>query len=252
MSRLQVVTRATVEMALSQYDVDFLVLLWKNLTVARNEALLDAIRDGLPGVCLRYGLAADLNLRALAEAYDEIIVDKREGTLEDKLHFFVEERDWPRIRACLRRGVNADREAVNAAEKGDLHLLQFLVANGFDLTKNVTVCSHAAWGGHFGLLIWARENGADRDSWTCAYAAKSGRLDILKWVRNGGCEWDKWTTTYAAEGGHLRVLIWARNGGCPWTEAVCAKALENKHFNVLRWAVKNRCPGWRKYTQYLK
>ncbi len=64
---------------------------------------------------------------------------------------------------------------------------------------------HAASGGHFVVLKWARENGCWEER-LCARAARSGHLYILKWAGENGCDWDLRACFYAARNGYFEVL----------------------------------------------
>ena len=48
----------------------------------------------------------------------------------------------------------------------------------------------------------------------CEIAAQNGWLDLLIWARQNGCEWDSYICSDAAYNGHLEVLKWARQNGC--------------------------------------
>ena len=77
---------------------------------------------------------------------------------------------------------------------------------------NWLVCAHAAAGGHFKVLKWARAHHCDWDESTCAAAAQSGHLEVLQWARAHGCPWD-WRTRALA--GSNEVRQWAIDHGCP-------------------------------------
>ena len=103
-------------------------------------------------------------------------------------------------------------------------------------------CENAAERGDLSVLQWARANGCPWNAWTCAFAARGGHLDILEWARANGCPWNEETCTFAAWGGHLNILQWARANGCPWDKDTCKFAAKYGHFDVLQWARENGCP----------
>jgi len=81
----------------------------------------------------------------------------------------------------------------------------------------------------------------------CKIAARNGWLDLLIWARQNGCEWDSWTCTYAAGNGHLEVLKWTRLNNCPWNERTCKFAAERNYTEIIEWLSKNNCPCKGKY-----
>ena len=61
------------------------------------------------------------------------------------------------------------------------------------------VCNIAAENGWLDLLIWAKQNGYEWDSYVCCIAAYNGHLEVLKWARLKGCDWDSYVCYYAAK-----------------------------------------------------
>jgi hypothetical protein len=97
------------------------------------------------------------------------------------------ERGYVSTLKCLRRRGRLSDERLlcaAAARVGDLEELKALRAA--NVPWNNATCSYAAKGGHFDVLLWARENGCPWDN-TCASAAEGGHLEILKWARENGC-----------------------------------------------------------------
>ena len=88
------------------------------------------------------------------------------------------------------------------------------VNNEWTKFKKNKACNIAAENGWLDLLIWAKLNGYEWDSWTCSYAASNGHLEVIKWARQNGCEWDSAVCSCAAWNGHLEVLKWAKLNGC--------------------------------------
>jgi len=73
------------------------------------------------------------------------------------------------------------------------------------LPWNEHTCRMAARGGHFHVLIWAREHNCPWDERTCAGAASIGNLQMLKWLHEQGCPLDECAYHHAAFGGYLEV-----------------------------------------------
>jgi hypothetical protein len=91
-----------------------------------------------------------------------------------------------------------------AAYKGDLELLQWARANGFEWGDNT--CAFAAFGGHLDLLQWAYENGCDEGDDTFCYAARGGSLAIVKWVYENDLYLGNWARTYAVQSNHVEII----------------------------------------------
>jgi hypothetical protein len=108
------------------------------------------------------------------------------------------------------------------------------------------MCSEAADGGNFAMLIWLRKPrssttqepqykwGAD----TCANAAHGGHLQCLMWARWMGCPWEgttlRYARMYAERSGNSEVLLWATEQGCPVEELADDEyfQLDNEYFEL--------------------
>lgn len=106
---------------------------------------------------------------------------------------------------------------------------------------DATVCRRSAAGGHLGALRYARSQGCPWNEQTCSEAAAAGHLSILRWARANGCPWDASTCAAAASRGHLDMLRWARRQGCPWDKTTCTEAAGAGELEVLQWARANGC-----------
>lgn len=260
------VNRLCVQVALEQCDVDLLVLLEKRTT---DPVLKELLWGGLPAVCAHYGLPLTLTLPELARAYNEMLFAAVEGTLKEKLAYFVQREDYPRIALCLEKGARAKDGAVLAAQMnnqklftyflgagvqgstlaevcneaaatGNLDLLQFAHAQGAPLSK--WTCMAAAQNNHFAVLKWLIEQGTKCNDMVCAYAALNGNLEMLQWAREHNCPWSVYTPCSAAAGGHLEILKWVHEQGCPWNDLTCSNAVKTGHWEILRWAIDHGCP----------
>jgi hypothetical protein len=132
-----------------------------------------------------------------------------------------------------------------AAWTGQLHILQWLLYNGYPADDRI--CSRAAEHGHLHVLQWLREKKFPWDAETCAMAAKNGHLELLQWARSKRCRWDEHTCAFAAEYGHFELLKWARSKKCPWDESTCSGAAESGNLDMLQWARSKKCP-WNEGT----
>ena len=180
-----------------------------------------------------------------------ICIDRRDPRL---CHGDVCEHGWERSLSCpvwalsTREHENEDCPGLGwfgvcprAARAGQLSVLQWAVAHGFDF--GASTCSSAARGGHLSVLQWLRQTGCDWDESTCGMAAESGNLALLQWAKANGCDWSngRGVCYGAANGGHLEVLQWARANGCEWNISTTSAASRGGHLDVLRWAVRNGC-----------
>jgi hypothetical protein len=84
--------------------------------------------------------------------------------------------------------------------------LQWALANGCVLRE--AVCTAAASGKHWEVLLWARMIGCPCDPTTCSSSAEKQHVEILEWARDKeGC----WKPSTDATQEHLEVLKWARD-----------------------------------------
>ena len=140
------------------------------------------------------------------------------------------------------------------AERGHLDILKYAHTNGLmDLTsRQVDVCSGAAFHGHVPIIEWLESNKLPLNIKACAKgAAAGGQLHILQWARQKGCQWEAAIFSFAAGSGHMPTLQWLKDTGCPWDKDACAYAATSGHLVALQWLKANGCPWdaracWRK------
>lgn len=115
-----------------------------------------------------------------------------------------------------RHGIPVKNVDVNAAAGGHVHVLDWLLNNGYSLFLGFVDC--AARYGNIPALQWARDHHIRWSSKTCAAAAYGGHINTLKWLRRNGCSWDGNVIYWAQNRCHSNIVEWARKNGCP-TEA---------------------------------
>jgi hypothetical protein len=94
--------------------------------------------------------------------------------------------------------------------------------------------------GYFGLLKWARTNGAPWGELIYTHAAIKGRLDILDWLQENNCPFDNVTYNCVVRNDCLDVLKWLRMNEIPWNRETCFKiAKQYKCRKILKW-LKNQ------------
>jgi hypothetical protein len=103
------------------------------------------------------------------------------------------------------------REFIDAIEGGDLTSVMEIYEKKHEWsTEDLSICEYATENGHLHVLQWLVENGFPWDERICEYAAYNGRLDILQWARENGCPWNTWVCSYAAQNGYLDILQWGK------------------------------------------
>jgi hypothetical protein len=115
---------------------------------------------------------------------------------------------------------------VNAAEIGDIEMLEFLheiglvpkecriVLETFQQGTCACPCLSALCSGELEVLGWAYENGCYFTETSCKIAAKKGHLHILKWLVSKGCPWFKIDCyNMALSGGreNNHIVKWIKN-----------------------------------------
>jgi hypothetical protein len=123
-----------------------------------------------------------------------------------------------------------------------LHIFKWLVKNDKLYWKNNSIDIIAARYGSIKILKWLKDHNYSFDENTCSSAALGGQLETLKWLRSINCQWTSSTNINAALCGHLHVLNWATNNGCPITKEICRTVVESRNLDILKWCVNNNYP----------
>lgn len=72
-----------------------------------------------------------------------------------------------------------------------LSMVIYLCYSGCELMAVNGICSTcnaAAFNGHLSMLQWLHANGFDLTSEACASAAENGYLSVSQWLRTNGCD----------------------------------------------------------------
>ncbi len=152
--------------------------------------------------------------------------------------------EWAKAIGCT--WAEGSRTCGVAAHSGHLTVLKWLVENG--VRPNDKCIPFAARGGKLDVLEWLVEGMSPPCPWTplvYSYAASHGHLHIIKWAKGLGLDthpWDETACHHAASGGQLAILKWLRKEGCPWDDRVCHFAVSNGRLDILEWVVENGCP----------
>ena len=146
-----------------------------------------------------------------------------------------------------------------AAEKGHLHILEFLrleMAASPDKypLEMQTLCDQetvgvAALTGHIAILDWALAIGVNFNQpvvYQCFQKAiKGSQFKVLVWLKNHFTTiltWYTYPLVLAAEEGDIEVFKWLRNNGMKWDDMAIGVAEKNDNQDIIDWAIKNGCP----------
>jgi len=119
----------------------------------------------------------------------------------------------------------------NAAGGGKLNVIKWLETKGLylkwrengELRINKRWCAiRAAEKGHIHIIQWLKEEKGLQLFGELYYFAidGGGHFLILKWLREQACPWDDYIFKYAAVHGNLEILQWLHDEGCPWPDYV--------------------------------
>ena len=136
-----------------------------------------------------------------------------------------------------------------AAEKGNLEMVKYCVANECPIDE--LACACAALEGQLECLKYLREEvEAPWDSKTATFAAKYGHLHILEYlVERKYDKYNQWACQWAALKGHFDCLKYLHETAkAPWNYWAVQDAHKNNQTECLQYLLDNNCPlpdGWR-------
>jgi hypothetical protein len=159
--------------------------------------------------------------------------------------------------ACLRAlkdaGLSWEMKASDlishAAGGGHLGLLRYAHERGCPWTERT--CIEAARGGHLECLQYAHEHGCPWDWLTCTSDASRGNLECVQYAHEHGCPWDEFTCSEAASYGKLECLQYAHEFGFPWDERTCIFAARHGKLECLQYAHEHGCPGAERFRDWI-
>lgn len=165
--------------------------------------------------------------------------------------------------------------SILLAKKGDLHLLKFILKNGYtydpdiyyeaarisfdnkdiitwcfknNFKPNVKAIQGACENGNLNLVKWMDKNKFPFNKNACNMAAYFNHLNVLKFLIDKEYPWDKKIYEYAAKKGNIKILrfllnISGRDLTMPWwDENTMITAAKYNQFETLKWLRKHRCP----------
>ena len=134
------------------------------------------------------------------------------------------------------------RAITAAAEKGNLEMVKYCVANGCPIDGSA--CSEAALKGHLECLKYLREEAKAWDLNTAVCAAQNGQLHILEYlVERKFDKFDAYACELAAREGHLDCLKYLHESAkAPWDSWAVGAAHDNNHTECVQYLLDNNCP----------
>lgn len=136
-----------------------------------------------------------------------------------------------------------DRYVFYAAEKGHLHVIKFLVSQGF--FWNQWVCPFVANYGHLHVIQWILSDKCyTKDEYDCIVygAASCGQLHVLKWLKENGYSIDDATCAHAAAESHINVLEFLKENDIPINAHAFDRAAKENQIESIKWLLANDCP----------
>jgi len=126
---------------------------------------------------------------------------------------------------------------------GQLKTLKWLNSN--ELFSNISAIDNAAEYGQIHILEWLKEIGLD-DSYfsdfTSGNAAEGAQLETLEWLKKNDCPFTDYTFSRGAKSGQINIMEWLKDINCPWDSHCYSCAGEGNHLNILNWLEEKGCP----------
>ncbi|PNH03314.1 Ankyrin repeat domain-containing protein [Tetrabaena socialis] len=150
--------------------------------------------------------------------------------------------------------------ACEAAEHGNVGALEFLLAQGVQLSEGAAhnVAYGAAYGGHLAALKVLHAHGAlvtHLAVTAAAEAAANGHLPVVMWlVETLGTAMELKAGVYvdAARSGSWELQVWLHQHGCPWNASAFQSAAIAGSEEQLEWLVEHGCPMGDNGQPYLR
>jgi hypothetical protein len=122
---------------------------------------------------------------------------------------------------------------------------KFMLALTLSLKRDIRLCTDAAHGGYFDVLMYLREIKCNWDTNTCFYATYNGSLEIIKWLIDNGCKYNNTMCDGAIINGHLEILKMVKNNKCvlnfDFGPRCCVLAIKHNRLEILKWLLDNGC-----------
>jgi|SRR5579872_6306535 len=131
---------------------------------------------------------------------------------------------------------------TEACFKGHLHILKWLVTNGFGVDTGI--CTELLDVKRYQIFQWLWENNIREDHWGAEYftePASDGNIEFFEWAKENDYHWTYDFTTIIGEDGayhgHLDLIQWAEANGCPLHWVTCRAAFRGEQYEVLKWLI---------------
>lgn len=233
-----------ISLALTSYNIELLILIWKQLILAKNDAFRVQIRVSLPQLCDHFHFERTMNFRHFVGRYDQWVFAHAEGDITQKLNKFAALGSIPLVRLCFRELARQHLPATKAALIRDDQLVKLI----FETNSFRELSYLAIRGGHLLLLQWLLTNGYPYYPIISREAARYGQTEILKWLHFTFGLDDKICAT-AAQYGQFTIIKWAYGLGYALSKEVLLHAMKGSYYEVMDWAIENDCPEKESYEK---
>jgi hypothetical protein len=138
-------------------------------------------------------------------------------------------------RELLNKFKNKEEMMENAAWSGSIELVEWLVKDGHEVTKDATIIM--AERGHVHLLEWAHLHKI-KVKWSVGWdAAAAGHINVLEWLHKHD-KLDSYMMSYAAKAGRIDVLEWMYKLGYEPCQSSMHKAVSYGQLRAAKWLLK--------------
>lgn len=217
-------------LALSQANVDLLVLVWRDSLMLDKTSLIELnelILEKLPYLREDLGMSQveKESFPEFTKAYDEFIYSSQcKDTPTKCLLFFAQEGDLRNVRKAIKKGAEVSSDALyQAARGGNLRVVKYLLEN-YDLVLNEGLAG-AAHGRHEKVITYfLRDEDIDLNYGLLGAARGGNRELVNSFIEKGVKNWNMGLEG-AASGGSLELVIFfLEKGALNVEEAALAAA----------------------------
>lgn len=127
----------------------------------------------------------------------------------------------------------------SAAKLGQLENFRYIMSTGHELSDFVH--AFAAEKGHLHILQWLNENKYCLNPPLISEgAAAGGHINIIEWLRTIDCVW--YASLLFGAVYHIHVLEWLKSNKLSFLKDVCNTAASNGQLDALKWGIDNGYP----------
>jgi hypothetical protein len=158
----------------------------------------------------------------------------------------------PVCQYLVAEGCPCDDEALQcAAYEGNLEVIRFLHDNGAPWIAD-SMIENAAESGNVQLLQYLQQQECALDEDAFTGAARGGHVPVLEYLHAKQCPFNEEACTASAEYGCLQALRWLIEHGCPYdAPAISLTAAESGDVNILQYTLHVAPAGSAQLTELL-